>query len=132
VHWRPQDYWQPGTRVEVTVDIYGKDLGDGLYGQEDTSAAFNIGDAVIAVADDNTKQITITRNGEVVKTMPTSMGKSKFPTPNGSYIVGDQHDKIIMDSSTYGLPIDDPNGYRTPVQWATRMSYSGIFVHSAP
>src|SRR5699024_3736621 len=40
VHWRPQDYWQPGTRVEVTVDIYGKDLGDGLYGQEDTSAAF--------------------------------------------------------------------------------------------
>lgn len=132
VHWRPQDYWQPGTRIEVTVDIYGKDLGDGLYGQEDTSAAFNIGDAVIAVADDNTKQITITRNGEVVKTMPTSMGKSKFPTPNGTYIVGDQHDKIIMDSSTYGLPIDDPNGYRTPVQWATRMSYSGIFVHSAP
>ncbi len=132
VHWRPRDYWQPGTQVEVTVETYGKDLGDGLYGQEDTRATFGIGDAVIAVADDNTKQITITRGGEVIKTMPTSMGKDMFPTPNGTYIVGEKHDKIIMDSSTYGLPIDDPNGYRTPVQWATRMSYSGIFVHSAP
>lgn len=132
VHWRPQDYWQPGTTVTVEVDTYGKDLGNGLYGQEDTSATFTIGDSVIAVADDNTKQISISRNGEVVRTMPTSMGKNKFPTPNGTYIVGEQLDEIIMDSSTYGLPITAPEGYETPVQWATRMSYSGIFVHSAP
>ncbi|WP_307810962.1 L,D-transpeptidase [Tomitella cavernea] len=132
VHWRPKEYWQPGTDVTVDVNTYGKDLGGGLYGQEDTHATFTIGDSVIAVADDNTKMITISRNGEVIKSMPTSMGKNMFPTPNGTYIIGEKYDEIIMDSSTYGLPIDDPNGYKTPVEWATRMSYGGIFVHSAP
>jgi len=37
-----------------------------------------------------------------------------------------------MDSSTYGTPIDDPEGYRTEVEYASRISYSGIFVHAAP
>ena len=37
-----------------------------------------------------------------------------------------------MDSSTYGVPSNSPNGYRTEVDWATQMSHSGIYVHSAP
>lgn len=132
VHWRPEAYWAPGTEVRVDVDTYGKDLGNGLYGQEDVFATFNIGDEVIAVADDNTKTIKVSVNGEVVKSMPTSMGKSKFATPNGTYIIAERHASMIMDSSTYGLAVDDPEGYKTEVDWATRMSYSGIFVHSAP
>ena len=39
---------------------------------------------------------------------------------------------MVMDSSTYGVPVNSPNGYRTEVDWATQISYSGIFVHSAP
>ncbi|MCT1352964.1 Ig-like domain-containing protein [Gordonia sp. p3-SID1431] len=50
----------------------------------------------------------------------------------GIYLVSDKHDHIIMDSSTYGVPVNSSNGYRTPVDYATRMSYSGIFFHSAP
>lgn len=132
VHWRPEDYWQPGTEVRVSVDTYGKDLGGGLYGQEDVDATFTIGDRVIAVADDSTKQITVKRGGQVVRTMPTSMGKAKYPTPNGVYIIGEQLDDVTMDSSTFGLPIGAPDGYQTDVKWATRMSYGGVFVHSAP
>jgi lipoprotein-anchoring transpeptidase ErfK/SrfK len=37
-----------------------------------------------------------------------------------------------MDSSTYGVPVNSPNGYRLEVEYATQMSYSGIYVHSAP
>nr|WP_307810572.1 Ig-like domain-containing protein [Tomitella biformata] len=132
LHWRPEAYWAPGTQVRIDVNTYGKDLGNGLYGQEDNYATFNIGDEVIAVADDSTKMINISVNGNVVKSMPTSMGKSKFATPNGTYIIAERHESMIMDSSTYGLAIDSPDGYKTPVNWATRMSYSGIFVHSAP
>ena len=132
VHWRPEAFWTPGTQVRVDVNTYGKDLGNGLYGQEDGYATFNVGDEVIAVADDNTKLITISVNGNVVKSMPTSMGKSSFATPNGTYIIAERHESMIMDSSTYGLAVDSPEGYKTPVNWATRMSYSGIFVHSAP
>ena len=132
VRWRPEKYWAPGTKVDVKVDIYGKDLGGGMYGQENAHSDFTIGDAVISRVDDATKQIVVERNGEVVKTMPTSMGDSANPTPNGTYIVGDKRASMIMDSSTYGVPSTSPNGYRTPVQYATQMSYNGIYVHAAP
>ncbi|WP_455550890.1 L,D-transpeptidase [Dietzia aerolata] len=132
VRWRPQEYWEPGTEVDVHVDIYGEDMGGGMYGQEDNQATFTIGDAVISRVDDSTKQIVIERNGEVIKTMPTSMGKAATPTPNGTYVIGEKHASMIMDSSTYGVAVDSADGYRTPVQYATRMSYSGIFIHAAP
>ena len=93
---------------------------------------FTIGDALVATADDNTKQVTFERNGEVIMTMPTSMGKDDTPTDNGVYIIGDRFANLVMDSSTYGVPVNSPQGYKTPVDWATRMSYSGIFFHSAP
>jgi lipoprotein-anchoring transpeptidase ErfK/SrfK len=132
VRWRPQHYWKPGTTVEVLVKTYGVDLGDGLFGQEDVRTRFTIGDEVIATADDATKTMTVRVNGEVVKTMPISMGKDSTPTNNGSYIVGDRYRNLIMDSSTYGVPVNSPNGYRLEVEYATQMSYSGIYVHSAP
>lgn len=132
VRWRPAQYWTPGTQVTVKADIYGLDLGQGLYGSGDNETNFTIGDAVISTVDDSTKIITVTKNGEVIKTMPTSMGESKFPTPNGIYRVGDRYDSIVMDSSTFGVAVDSADGYRTDVQYATQLSYSGIFVHSAP
>ena len=132
VRWRPENFWAPGTKVDVKVDVYGKDLGGGLFGSEDIKTNFEIGDAVVFTADDNTKEVVVTRNGETIMTMDTSMGKSGDETPNGTYIIADKHEKIIMDSSTYGVPSNSPDGYKTPVDYATRMSYSGIFMHSAP
>jgi len=132
VRWRPAQYWKPGTTIDVAVNTYGVDLGDGLFGQENVTTHFTIGDEVIATADDNNKIVTVRRNGEVVRTMPTSMGKNSTPTNNGVYLVGNRFSHIVMDSSTYGVPVNSPNGYRTDVDWATQISYSGIFVHSAP
>ena len=132
VRWRPAQYWKPGTTVDVAVNTYGVDLGDGLFGQENMTTHFTIGDEVIATADDNTKTLTVRRNGEVVKSMPISMGKNSTPTNNGTYIVGDRFGHLVMDSSTYGVPSNSPNGYRTEVDYATQISYSGIYVHAAP
>lgn len=132
VRWRPKEFWAPGTTVNVEVKTFGVDLGDGLFGQRDRNAQFTIGDRVIATADDDTKTLTIRRGGDVVKTMPISMGKDSTPTPNGVYVLGDRYQHLIMDSSTYGVPSNSPNGYRLDVDWATQMSYSGIYVHSAP
>ncbi|MCV7269991.1 L,D-transpeptidase [Mycolicibacterium doricum] len=132
VRWRPAQYWEPGTKVDVEVNTYGVDLGDGLFGQDNVKTSFTIGDQVVATADDTTKTLTVRRNGEVVKTMPISMGKNSTPTDNGTYIIGDRLSHLVMDSSTYGVPVNSPDGYRTEVDWATQMSYSGIYVHSAP
>ena len=98
----------------------------------DLTSTFTVGDAIVTTADDATKTITVTRNGAVVRTMPTSMGKPGHETPNGTYVIGERYRDMYMDSSTYGVPVDAPEGYRTYVEYATRMSNSGIFVHAAP
>lgn len=132
VRWRPEHFWKPGTKVSVAVNTYGIDLGDGLFGQQNVATDFTVGRSMVITADDRTKQVSFDRGGQIIRTMPTSMGKPGTETDNGVYLVADKHDNIIMDSSTYGVPVGSADGYRTPVDYATRMSYSGIFFHSAP
>lgn len=130
VRWRPAEFWQSGTTVAVAVDVYGKDLGDGLYGQEDTSATFTIGRSMIAEIDDNTHMMVVKENGAVINEVPVSLGSNKYPTYNGIHVVAEKYDWKLMDSSTWGLT--GAGAYRTNVQWATRISSSGEFVHAAP
>ncbi|MDJ0418882.1 L,D-transpeptidase [Rhodococcus opacus] len=139
VHWRPQNYYTPGTTVTARANVYGVDLGGGLFGQEDAATSFTIGDAHISIADDTTKQITVTNNGEVVRTMPTSMGMGGSETINGQtltfwtqrgiYTVIDKANPVIMDSSTYGLPVNSRLGYKETINYATRISNDGIYLH---
>ncbi|MGF0314263.1 L,D-transpeptidase [Nocardia fluminea] len=118
VRWKPAEFWPANT--DVTVVAGG------------TTSSFHIGDALVATVDDATKMIVVTINGEVVREMPTSLGKPGYETPNGTYIVGERLEKMTMDSSTYGVPVTDPEGYKLEVEYATRLSNSGIFVHAAP
>lgn len=131
MRWRPQNYWKPGTKVSVDAKLYGADLGGGEYGDDDYHAAFTIGDKVTAEVNDATKTMTILKNDQPVKTMPISLGANQWPTPNGVYIIGDKNPTLVMDSETYGLA-HNKGGYRVTVDYATQMSYSGIYVHAAP
>ena len=126
VRWRPAEFWQPGTTVAVTADIYGKNLGDGLYGQEDTAVTFTIGRSMTAEIDDNTHMMVVKENGAVIREVPVSLGSNKYPTYNGIHVVAEKYDWKLMDSSTWGLT--GAGAYRTNVQWATRISSSGEFV----
>ncbi|AIL97418.1 L,D-transpeptidase [Corynebacterium ureicelerivorans] len=132
VRWRPKEYWEPGTEVSVKANIYGHEMGEGLYGAQDSETHFTIGDKVEAVVDNDDKMLRVYANDELVKEFPVSLGTDgTYDTPNGTYVVGDEHEKLTMDSRTYGLALD-AGGYVTPVDYATQLSYSGIYVHSAP
>ncbi|KAA8962453.1 MAG: L,D-transpeptidase [Mycobacterium sp.] len=138
-HWRPERYYRPGTRVTVAATIYGVAVGDGLYGQEDSRVSFVIGDSHISVADDTTKAVSVYENGRLVRTMPTSMGmggaetiagrKVSFWTQPGVYTVMDKANPVVMDSSTYGLPINSRLGYKESINYATRISTDGVYLH---
>jgi lipoprotein-anchoring transpeptidase ErfK/SrfK len=138
-HWRPEKYYAPGTSVDVAANLYGVPVGDGLYGQEDEHLSFKIGDSHVSIADDTTKQVSVFDNGKLVRTMPTSMGMGgtetiggttlSFWTPPGIYTVMDKANPVIMDSSTFGLPINSRLGYRVTIPWATRISTDGIYLH---
>jgi lipoprotein-anchoring transpeptidase ErfK/SrfK len=120
VRWRPLAFWPANT--VVSIDASG------------AKSTFHTGDSLVATADDATHQMTIVRNGTVEKTMPISMGQSAggHQTPNGTYYMLEKFPDVVMDSSTYGVPVDSPGGYKVHVQLAVRIDNSGNFVHSAP
>ncbi|WP_231972889.1 L,D-transpeptidase family protein, partial [Mycobacterium sp. E3305] len=120
LRWRPINFWPAHTAV--TVDAGG------------TVTNFQTGDTLIATADDSTHQLTITRNGTVEKTFPMSMGMTSgnHQTPNGTYYVQDKKASVVMDSSTYGVPVNSTYGYKVTVEDAVRFDNVGDYVHSAP
>jgi lipoprotein-anchoring transpeptidase ErfK/SrfK len=118
LRWRPQDFWPPGT--VVNIDASG------------TKSSFTVPEQLVATIDNKTHQMEVLRNGKVEKTFPVSMGKAGHDTPNGTYYVLEKFPDIIMDSATYGVPTDSPEGYRLKVQDAVRIDNLGTFVHSAP
>jgi lipoprotein-anchoring transpeptidase ErfK/SrfK len=118
VRWRPIDFWP--AHATVNIDASG------------AKSSFRTGDALVATIDDKTHQMEIVRNGKLEKTFPASMGKRGYETPNGTYYVLEKFADIVMDSSTYGVPVNSPEGYKLKVQNAVRIDNSGIFVHSAP
>ena len=125
-HWRPQQYYAPGTVVTV-VD-----------GQTPLST-FTIGASHVSIADDTTKQVTVYDGGAVVRTMPTSMGRGgsekvgnttiSFWTQPGIYTVMDKSNPVVMDSSTFGLPINSHLGYKESIPYAVRISTDGVYMH---
>ena len=120
LRWRPLSFWPAHTAV--TVDAGG------------TVSSFHTGDTLVATADDATHQLTVTRNGTVEKTIPMSMGMSagNHQTPNGTYYVQEKMPSVVMDSSTYGVPVNSTYGYKVTVDLAVRFDNVGDFVHSAP
>jgi hypothetical protein len=68
-HWRPPQYYAPGTTVTVG---------------QDAPVTFTIGASHVAIADDATKQVTVYDGGAPVRTMPTSMGRGGTDTVGGT------------------------------------------------
>ncbi|MBV8861457.1 MAG: L,D-transpeptidase, partial [Mycobacterium sp.] len=120
VRWRPNSFWPAHTAVHI--DAAG------------ATSDFRTGDTLLATADDATHQLTVTRNGTVEQTFPMSMGMAAggHQTPNGTYYVLDKKASVVMDSSTYGVPVGSAYGYKVTVQDAVRFDNSGDYVHSAP
>ncbi len=142
VHYRPQVYWQAGTKITVDAKVYGVNLGGGMYGETDRTLSLTIGPSKIASVDDATHQMTVTIDGQVVRTIPVSMGRNESTTvdgkgisvvtPSGIYVAQEKYEVRQMNSSSYGLPTSYDLGYDSAIPLAVRLSNSGIFAHSAP
>jgi lipoprotein-anchoring transpeptidase ErfK/SrfK len=132
VHFRPSKYWPANTDVTLDANLYGVNFGDGIWGEKNRSVSFHIGERHVSVADASTHQMQVYDGDKVVQTFPISAGSPDNPSYNGVHVVTELNRNRVMDSSTYGVPVDSPHGYRTPVEYAVRISNSGEFVHAAP
>lgn len=133
VHWRPKEYWKPGTDVTVHADINGVNAGGGIYGQEDRTSSFHIGSAVMMKVDVSAHNMQVTENGKLLRTIPISAGKPGFTTRSGIKVIIEKFRYKDMDAATTGISESDAEYYNlSNVEYAQRVTYSGEFIHAAP
>ena len=132
VHFRPSQYWPANTHITLDANLYGVNFGDNIWGEKNRSVSFDIGPKHVSVADAGAHTLTVSDGDQVVQTYPMSAGSEANPTRNGPHVVTESKRNITMDSSTFGLAVDAPGGYRADVEYAVRISNNGEFVHAAP
>lgn len=136
VQWVPDEFWPAHTTVALFVG--------GL------STNFATGPAVVGVANISDHTFTVTIDGVdagppsalpaphhrphwgEAGVFPASMGRPEYPTPVDTYSVLAKERSVVMDSSSVGISVDAPDGYRLTVDHAVRITSRGLFVHSAP
>jgi lipoprotein-anchoring transpeptidase ErfK/SrfK len=133
IEYRPREYWEPGTKLDIRLGLGGLPIGDGRYGQVDITIVAAIDKTKRVMEIDNaSKRLVASQDGRQVKSMPVSLGKPSAPSFSGNMVIMEKLAKTVFDSSTYGTPVDSADGYRTKVQYAQRLTWDGQFVHAAP
>jgi len=118
VQWVPSEFWPARSRIHI--------LGTDFATSFDTAAA------VVSVADISAHTFTVSIDDQVAREMPASMGKAKYPTPVGSFTALEKQRRVKFDSRTIGIPLDSPEGYLINGEYAVRVTWGGVYVHSAP
>jgi lipoprotein-anchoring transpeptidase ErfK/SrfK len=134
VHWRPQQYWQAGTKVTVDADIDSVPAGNGAYGQKSRTSTFTIGRSMVSKVNTRTDQMRVFQDGKLIRTIPITTGEQpKYTTRSGVKVIVEKYRKKRMNSETVGIDPNGPDGYNIAgVEYAMRVTYSGEFVHAAP
>ncbi|MFD3869694.1 Ig-like domain-containing protein [Streptomyces sp. NPDC058623] len=130
LHFRPKDYWPANTSVTVRSNLEGVRVSDELHGAASKPLKIDFGDRVEVTTDASSHYMTFRRNGEVVTTLPVTTGKPGFSTRNGIKVVLGKQYYVQMRGDTVG--IGGSEYYNLPVYWATRVTWSGEYVHAAP
>lgn len=136
VQWVPDRYWPAHSTIALSVG--------------GVSTEMKTGPKVVGVASVSEHTFTVSIDGVEAGpppalpaphhrphfgeqgVMPASTGRPEYETPVGNYTVLSKDRTVLMDSSSVGIPVDDPDGYLLPVDYAVRITSRGLFVHSAP
>jgi lipoprotein-anchoring transpeptidase ErfK/SrfK len=132
VHFRPKVYWQKDTKIKVRAAVGGLSFGGKWYGEKDVTVDAKIGSKLVTEVDNKTKMMTVTQDGVLLRTIPVSLGKSTSPSASGHMLIMIKNEFEWFDSSTYGVPVDSDQGYRTKVYWPQRITWDGEYYHAAP
>lgn len=130
LHFRPKEYWPAGASVTVASNLQGVKVANSLYGGASKPLKIAIGDRIEAITDASSHYMTVKRNGEVINTIPVTTGKPGFSTRNGVKVVLGKEYFVRMRGTSVGIYGDE--GYDLPVYYATRVTWSGEYVHAAP
>jgi lipoprotein-anchoring transpeptidase ErfK/SrfK len=125
VMYRPRSYWKPGTHVSVRLGLAGVSVGGRTFAR-DVVENFSIGRDLEITVTNNSHMLTVASAGAVLHRYPISMGKPSTPSWSGNFVIMERDYYVVFDT------LDKPGGYRIPVNYAERITWSGTFIHSAP
>jgi lipoprotein-anchoring transpeptidase ErfK/SrfK len=126
VLYRPEKYWEPGTKLTVRSALSGLPIGS-RYGDTDRSAQVTIGRKLTIEVDNATKLMQVFQNDQLIRTMPVSLGKPSTPSSSGTMVIMSKEESTVFDTTAEG-----PNGYRINIAYAQRLTWKGQFIHAAP
>ena len=129
VRYRPKEYWQPNTKIFYKVQAGGLPMGDGWYGRADLTIDAKIGSSLVMTVDNKKKQMTVAKDGKVIRSIPVSLGKRSTPSSSGTMVVIEKLKETVFDTR------DDPdpaNRYVTDIEYAQRLTWGGEYIHAAP
>ncbi|MGW2960273.1 Ig-like domain-containing protein [Streptomyces sp. NPDC001220] len=132
LHYRPKDYWPAHATVQVHSDLDGVRISDRLWGGAAAPLKLTIGDKLLAVTDAAAHQMTVYKNDKEINQIPITTGKPGFETRNGVKVVLEKQYFVRMRGSTVGIAEGTSDSYDLPVYYATRVTWSGEYVHAAP
>ncbi|WP_093776873.1 Ig-like domain-containing protein [Streptomyces sp. yr375] len=128
---RPEDYWKENSTVTVKLALDGVEGASGVFGVQQKTVTFKIGRNQVSYVDAQTKQMKITHNGAVIKTIPISAGSPENKTYEGQMVMSEKFKETRMNGATVGFTDDDGKGEYDikDVPHAIRLTNSGTFVH---
>ncbi|MBL1106015.1 L,D-transpeptidase family protein [Streptomyces sp. 5-8] len=132
LHYRPKDYWPAHATIQVHSNLDGLRINDRLWGGKSKALRLTIGDRVEVVTDAAAHQLTYFKNGRQVEQIPVTTGKAGFETRNGVKVVLEKQYFVRMRGTTVGIAEGSSDSYDLPVYYATRVTWSGEYVHAAP
>lgn len=132
LHYRPKEYWPAHATIQVRSDLEGIKIGGRLRGGKAKPLKLTTGDRIIAVTDASSHSMKVYKNEEVIKELPVTTGKPGFETRNGVKVVLGKEYFVRMRGTSIGIAEGSSDSYDLPVYYATRVTWSGEYVHAAP
>jgi lipoprotein-anchoring transpeptidase ErfK/SrfK len=132
VQFRPKKYWPANTEISVAMNLKGVEAARRVYGNKNSDATFSTGSRMVTQVNALTHTAKVFRDGERVRVIPITTGKSGFETRSGVKVIVSKERTRIMDAATGGTDPSDPEYYNLEVEYAMRVTYSGEFLHAAP
>ncbi|MEU5976076.1 Ig-like domain-containing protein [Streptomyces sp. NPDC047315] len=129
--FRPERYWEPGTKVTVDVRLRDVEAAPGAYGIQDKKVTFTVGRAQTSLVDAEAKTMEVRRDGQLIATLPITAGAPNAMTYNGKMVVSEMYDVTRMNGATVGFTDDDGKGEYDikDVPHAMRLTKTGTFLH---
>ncbi|MFJ9036248.1 Ig-like domain-containing protein [Streptomyces sp. NPDC102406] len=132
LHYRPKEYWPAHATITARSELKGLKITDTLRGGASKPLTLTTGDRVEAVTDAGSHSMTVYRNGKAINEIPVTTGKPGFETRNGIKVVLGKEYFVRMRGTSIGIAEGSSDSYDLPVYYATRVTWSGEYVHAAP